>query len=149
MKSLCLWHAGIHFSGTVTLLHSRPFALLSQSFCEHCSTCCTICFSFGMCVSLGHCYSASQHTIYAAVKAILRPLCHMLHTMLQCVILQATTLSSLDGPAKQQLSILEGQLAWMVSIVGSVIRGRCGLLLIAFSNLQFCALLCCGWGWAR
>jgi hypothetical protein len=39
--------------------------------------------------------------------------------------LQATTLTALDGPAKQQLSILEGQLAWMVSIVGSVIRGRC------------------------
>eukprot|EP00879_Flechtneria_rotunda_P032708 GHRR01035984.1.p1 GENE.GHRR01035984.1~~GHRR01035984.1.p1 ORF type:complete len:147 (-),score=30.08 GHRR01035984.1:432-872(-) len=37
---------------------------------------------------------------------------------------QATTLTALDKTAKQQLSVLEGQLAWMVSIVGSVIRGR-------------------------
>lgn len=38
---------------------------------------------------------------------------------------QATSFASLDAAAKQQLSVLEGQLAWMVSIVGSVIRGRC------------------------
>uniref|UniRef100_A0A383V5G5 Exportin-7/Ran-binding protein 17 TPR repeats domain-containing protein n=1 Tax=Tetradesmus obliquus TaxID=3088 RepID=A0A383V5G5_TETOB len=37
---------------------------------------------------------------------------------------QATTMTGLDAAAKQQLAVLEGQLAWMVSIVGSVIRGR-------------------------
>lgn len=37
---------------------------------------------------------------------------------------QATTLTALDEAAKQQLGVLEGQLAWMVSIVGSVIKGR-------------------------
>ena len=30
----------------------------------------------------------------------------------------------LNAAEKQQLAVLEGQLAWMVSIVGSVIRGR-------------------------
>lgn len=36
----------------------------------------------------------------------------------------AAALHSLDAQAKAQLSVLEGQLAWMVSIVGSVIKGR-------------------------
>ncbi|KAF8061166.1 XPO7 [Scenedesmus sp. PABB004] len=36
----------------------------------------------------------------------------------------AAGLPSLDGPARGQLAVLEGQLAWLVSIVGSVIRGR-------------------------